>query len=252
MLDHPAHRTTNHDAITKIMTGSGTVKYGAGITPNPFWPQQNEVKRRHGVAVVRKLLTEKIESLTEPRFITPHETSECIEAIITMTDSRRILELGCCTGYTTYHMLRAVIGKPGAVVVSVDSRPAYDRDFWAREEFKDVLHFVEGWTPDILSQLSGTFDLVFVDSDHSIEHTEKELSALWRITRSGTIFLFHDVPAYQTPDNRIPPPVREWLLRHSQLEGLCLPSCEQLDCLQTYGPGYPKECNPGLGIFVRK
>lgn len=236
-----------HDAVTRVMTSQGA--YGTGVWPNPYASQVREYQRRHEQAAWRKLITDKIVSLVEPRFVTGPETSECIEALIAMTDSRRILEIGTCTGFTTLHMLRAVLGKPGAMVVSVDSRPAHDRKFFASfGEFK----FVEGWTPKVLEKLVGPFQFVFVDSDHSIEHTDSELQALWRLTAPGSLICFHDVPQWQTPDNRTPPPVREWLLRHPGLEGICLPSCEQLDCLNEWGAGYPRECNPGLGIFVRK
>lgn len=243
-----------HDAITDIVTRGRTVPYGVGITPNPYAAQVKEIVRRHQTAARRHRLSLKIESLIEPRFVTGIETSECIEALIAMTNARRILEIGMCTGFTTLHMLRAVIGKPGACVVSVDSRPAHDRQFFAQfPEFS----FLEGQTPDILAKLTNNWigygwDLIFVDSDHSIEHTKKELEVLWPQTKQGAIFCFHDVPQWQTPDNHTPPPVREWLLRHPGLEGLCLPSCEQLDCLNEWGDGYPQECNPGLGIFIRK
>lgn len=236
-----------HNAVTRVMTSQGA--YGTGVFPNPYASQVKEYQRRHEQAARRKLITEKIVSLVEPRFVTGPETSECIEALIAMTDSRRILEIGCCTGFTTLHMLRAVLGKPGAAIVSIDSRPAHDRKFWS--QFVE-LTFMEGWTPGVLSELNQVFDFVFVDSDHSVEHTAKELQALLGLTRPGAILCFHDVPQWQTPDNRTPPPVREWLLRHPELEGLCLHSCEQLDCLNEWGAGYPKECNPGLGIFVRK
>lgn len=236
-----------HNAVTKIMTSQGP--YGTGVTPNPYAAQVKEIHRRHQTAARRQKLTDKILSLIEPRFVTGIETSEVIEALIAMTDSRRILEIGMCTGFTTLHMLRAVIGKPGGSVVSVDSRPAHDRQFFAHfPEFT----FLEGWTPQVLATLAGPFHLVFVDSDHTIEHTDKELKALWPLTTNRTVICFHDVPQWQTPDNHTPPPVREWLLRHPDLEGLCLPSCEQLDCLNEWGAGYPQECNPGLGIFVRK
>lgn len=236
-----------HNAVTKIVTAQGP--YGTGITPNPYASQVREYQRRHEQAALRKILTDKITSLVEPRFVTGPETSECIEALIAMTDSRRILEIGMCTGFTTLHMLRAIIGKSGASVVSVDSRPAHDRKFFAQfHEFQ----FVEGWTPQVFDQLSGIFDFVFVDSDHSVEHTSREIQALAGLTRPGSAICFHDVPQWQTPTNRIPPPVREWLLRHPDLEGLCLPSCEQLDCLNEWGAGYPRECNPGLGVFIRK
>lgn len=240
----------NHDDINRIM-GPAAGK-GIGIEPNPFALKQAEWVRRKQYAAIRAELTRKIESLFEPRFITPPETSEAIEALITLTDSRRILEVGTYSGFTTLHMVRAVYGKPGAKVVSIDARPAHDREYWLSEDFKNVVEFVEGWTPQVLDSLSEPFDFVFVDSDHSVEHTTQELAGLWRITRPGTVVCFHDVPAWQTPDNKIPPPVREWLLRHAELEGLCLHSCEQLDCLDAWGAGYPRECNPGLGIFVRK
>lgn len=241
-----------HAEVTRIITDNGRIPPGVGILPNPYWAKQDEVIRRHKQAAVRKLLTDKIEALTEPRFITTHETSEFIEALITMTDSRRMLEIGVHTGYTTLHMLRAVYGKPGVVVVAVEARPAHDADFWNKSEFREILHFVQGWTPDILSSLDGMFDLIFVDSDHSIEHTERELQALWKLTRPGTIILFHDVPAWQTPDNRQPVPVRDWLLSRPELQGCCFRSCRQKDCEMTWGPDYPLECSPGLGVFIRK
>lgn len=245
----------NHDAITDVITCKRTIPYGVGILPNPYLAQEPETVRRHQQAKSRKILTDKIEALYEPRFIAGPPVAECIEALIVMTDSRRILEIGCCTGYTTLHMLRAVIGKPDALVVSIDARPAHDANFW--KQFYPTLQFVQGWTPDVLVQLTNNqigygWQFVFIDSDHSVEHTIKELEVLWPQTVTGTIFCFHDVPQWQTPQNRVPPPVREWLLRHPKLEGLCLPSCEQLDCLATYGQNYPKECNPGLGIFIRK
>lgn len=243
----------DHAKITAMIGGSEN--YGKGITPNPFAAQQAEWVRRHQQAGLRKRITDKITSLFEPRFITPPETSEAIEALITLTDSRRILELGVCTGFATLHMLRAVIGKPDALVVAVDARPAHDAEFWA--QFYPTLQFVQGWTPEILTKLTNNqigygWDFIFVDSDHSVEHTQKELEVLWPQTKAGTILCFHDVPRWQAPDNRTPPPVREWLLRHPDLEGLCLRSCEQMDCLDTWGTGYPIDCNPGLGIFVRK
>lgn len=250
----------NHEEITALITNNGKIPYGKGITPNPFESKQNEWQRRHVHTAVLALIEAKIRSLFEPRFITVPETSECIAAIITMTDSRKILEIGTCTGFGTLHMLKAVYGKPGACVISVDARPAHDKEFWARPEFKGVLEHVEGWTPEIITsspvlKSKAPFDLVFVDSDHSVSHSEKEFSALWSITAPGTIFLTHDVPEWQTPEVPKPPPIYDWLYKkveEGMFRGVILPSCEQLDCIDAYGPGYNKKCNPGLGIFVRR
>lgn len=246
----------DHDKITAMMGGIENASKGKGIMPNPFFSQQNEWSRRMRCAGTRQLLTNKIESMFEPRFITPPETSELIEAIVTASDSRKVLELGTYSGFTSLHILRAIYGKSGALLVSIDARPAHDREFWDHAEIKNTIKFVEGWTPQILDTLHGTiFDLVFVDSDHSVEHTSKELGGLWPITRQGTIFLFHDVPEWQSPTAQRPPPVRDYLfakVADGTLQGGIVPTCEQLDCLDAWGPGYPSKCNPHLGIFVRK
>lgn len=246
----------DHDKVTAMMGGIENASKGRGVTPNPFAPLQTEWQRRKDTAVQRKILTDKIESLFEIRFITPPETSELIEAIVTATDARKVLEVGTYSGFTTLHILRAMIGKPDARLVSVDARPSHDRDFWSRDEFSGVMEFLEGWTPDILTKLHGTiFDLVFVDSDHSVEHTSKELGALWNITRKGTVFLFHDVPEWQTPDNRKAPPVRDYLfakVADGTFQGGILQTCTQLDCEDAWGKGYPPQCNPHLGIFIRR
>lgn len=245
----------DHDAVTNIVTANGTVPYGVGITPNPYVRQQKEWERRNDYSELRSILTKKIESTFEPRFITPPETSELIESIVTATDSRKVLELGMCTGFTSLHILRAIVGKVDAKLFSVDARPAHDRNFFTYSLIKPWFEFVEGWTPGVLRDLSDhNFDLVFVDSDHSVEHTKKELEALWPLTDKGTIFLFHDVPEWQAPNNRQPVPIRNYLfekVKDGTFQGGILPTCEQLDCLSEWGEGYPNQCNPGLGIFVR-
>lgn len=244
----------DHDLITKML--GGAENYGKGITPNPFAPQQKEWMRRKQFTKIRSLLTDKIESLFEPRFLTPPETSELIEAIVTASDSQSILELGTHTGFTALHILRAIVGKPGAKLVSIDARPAHDREWFSRPIIAPWFKFVEGWTPQVLDTLAGyRFDLVFLDSDHSVEHTQKELGALWRLTRKGTIFCFHDVPEWQSPSNQTPAPVRTYLeskVADGTFKGLVLPTCEQLDCLAEWGTGYDQRCNPHLGVFIRQ
>lgn len=237
--------TVDHDAIDKVVKAT----YGKGVACNPFVVQCKEWERQRMHIDQLCRIDAKIFSLFEPRFITAPETAEAIAAIVTLTDSRSILELGTHVGFTTYHMLKAVIGKLGARIVTVDPRPAYDKEFFT--EFAPILTPVEGWTPDCLNEIDGPFQLVFVDSDHTLDHTIKEMDALMRLTVPGSIFLFHDLPEWQNPDNHTPHPTREFLLSDNRIRGVCLPSGEQADCLATWGEGYPKQLNPGLGIFVR-
>lgn len=251
---NPPPRLPDLDDIGQVIFSRGYGKGAAGSTPNPYAPKCKEWARRKEFATSRKVFTSKIESLFEPRFITPPETSELIESIVTATDSRSILEVGMYSGFTSLHVLRAIVGKVGAKLTSIDCRPALDREFFA--QFPDQFEFVEGWTPQIFSRLAGRkFDLVFVDSDHSVEHCEKERVELAKLTDPGSIWLFHDVPEWQTPTNRQWPPVRHWLnglVISGFFYGNPLNTGEQLDCLAAWGPGYPKQSSPGLGIYVRR
>ncbi len=96
---------------------------------------------------------------------------------------------------------------------------------------------------------------MFIDSDHSVEHTKIELAALWPLTRPRSVFLFHDLPEWQTPAAREAVPIRTYLLnkcKDANWQGGIVPTCEQLDCLAAFGAGYPPQCNPHLGIFIRQ
>lgn len=246
----------DHSAITALITGNGARKYGTGMPNNPFVYSENEYARRDQNSKIIQMLDEKIKMIMEPRFITPPPTSEFIAAISTLIDARNILELGSLTGFTTMHLIKSIIGKEGAKVTSIDCNPEWDKEFFSQPEISKWVSFIKGWTPEALAQLHGQkFDMVFIDTDHSVEHSKKELDALMPITDKGTIFLFHDVPEWQTPENRTPPPIRTWLLEqvdNKLFYGFVLPSCEQQDAVLTWGKGYPRQCNPGIGVFVRR
>lgn len=158
--------------------------------------------------------------------ITPSHTAEFIASLIRMSGATHLLEIGMYTGYGTLHMIRAIWGK--GRVVSVDCSPVHDREFFA--SLAPYFEFVEGTTPDCLRLLHGqVFDLVFVDSDHSLNHTKAELSALMPITRPGSIILFHD--AHTGSD------VYDWL---KSIGAIVLPTL----------PG-DDGATANLGIFIR-
>lgn len=255
-MDLPPNGDEGHRICGEIIFNKGLPNEALGAVPNPFIPHCKEWARRKENKETIDLITAKIESLFEPRFITPPETSELIERLITASDAHRILEVGMYSGFGSLHMLRAITGKPNALLTSIDCRPAHDREFFARPEITKNFRFIEGWTPGILSTLKGeNFDMVFVDSDHTIEHNEAERKMLMEITNPGSIWLFHDLPKWNRPDNRQETEVRKWvngLVASGFMEGLVYPTPEQLDCVRMWGRGYPRECSPHLGIFIRK
>lgn len=245
---------TWHDAVTAKI--GGKENYGRGIWPNPYVDQMAEYARRKQNSEIIHAITHKIAMLSEPRFHTGTETSELMESLITMIGATQILELGTHTGRSTLHFLRAIVGIEGAKVVSIDARPTHDKEFFAQPEIAKHFEFIQGWTPDCLAQLSGrTFSFVFVDSNHELDHTQREMAALQPIIARGTMICLHDVPQWKTPSERFAPPVRLWLeslIKEGQYSGMMLPSPNQLDCEEEYGKGYPNACNPGLAVLIRQ
>lgn len=181
--------------------------------------------------------------------------SEFIEATIRNAESKNILEIGTFTGFTTMHMVRAALPH-GGKVTTVDVQKVFPEEAFERYLKSGTLKFVQGHTPEILPVLNGEcFDFVFVDSDHSPEHTEIELQNLIRFTRSGTIFLFHDLPAISRPGDKAEHPLRPWIrsvVSRGILEGCILPSCFRVDAAIAWGTvNYDKRLNPHMGVFIR-
>lgn len=244
-----------HDMVTASI--GGKENYGRGIANNPWIDKQLEWERRKNHEFTLQQITNKIRMIFEPRFITSPETCELMASLVTMIGAKQILELGMCTGFGTLHLLRAIIGIPGARVTSIDARPAHDRDFFSQPFVSEHFRFIEGWTPEALKQLAGeTFQFVFVDSAHDLEHTQQEVAGLQPLIARGSMLAFHDVPSWRTPTIREEPAVRVWLrglIETGQYQGLFLSSPRQLDCIEEYGdPNYPIECSPGLAVLIRR
>jgi predicted O-methyltransferase YrrM len=244
-----------HDRITASI--GGAERYGTGCWPNPYFLQMAAHERRGRMAPIITNITHKIAMLSEPRFHCGSETSELMESLIAMICAKQVLELGTHTARSTLHFLRAIVGIPGAKVVSIDARPTHDREFFAQPGIAEHFEFIQGWTPEALGRLRAcSFDFVFVDSAHDLAHTQRELEGLQPIIHSGTLVAFHDVPRWRTPSIREEPEVRVWLreqIKSGAYDGLILPSPRQLDCIEEYGdPNYPIECSPGLAVLIRK
>lgn len=210
--------------------------------------------RKKEFADVFAKIQDKIENLFDWRYVTYPEEAELIEAVIRNSDARNILELGMFTGFATLHMIRAVY--PAGKVVSIGVHVEHAADWFGQADIARCFEFIQGRTPEILSQLAGRiFDLVFIDSDHSPEHCEKEVAGLMPLTRKDTIFMFHDLPRIQHPAATEDCAIRKWansLVSRGQFNGVILPSVYRIDCARAFGENYNRDLNPHMGIFIRK
>lgn len=239
--------------------------------PNPLdttRPSMDFFQRKHDNAAFFQEIETEIQRLFEPRFITYPATSRFIEALIEMSECKKVLELGMYTGFTALHMIRAIY--PHGQVVAIEGNPEmspgivppYTEDqkgiigpFFQRPDVQKVFRLIRGRTPEVLKQLEGeVFDLVFIDSDHSLEHNERERLALWPITRPGTAFIYHDCQPMAAPGAKEIAPVYKYLMDLVK-RGIYVGSIHQtphrLDIRDIFGAGYDPRLLPHLGVFQR-
>lgn len=221
---------------------------------NPRSLENSLYRRRWDWASVFNDIQDKIENLFEHRYITDPETAEFIENLAVMGECQNVLELGTYSGFVALHLIRAVY--PHGMVTSIDCRPAHDRAFFGRVEMARCFRFIEGWTLDVLPTLhEQNFDMVFIDSDHSLEHTTKERESLWPITKPGTIFVMHDVNKRSskdaTEDGLMYSLVHQWI-HEGLFKGAIFQTPHRADALVAFGEGYSKDLLPHLAVLIRQ
>ena len=96
--------------------------------------------------------------------ISDPEVGKLLGILARAVGARRILEIGTAIGYGALWMAR---GAPEARVVTIDKSPerlATARSYLERGGVADRVELIEGAALDVLRQLEGPFDLVYVDA----------------------------------------------------------------------------------------
>lgn len=86
--------------------------------------------------------------------------------MIRLTKARRVLEVGCFTGYSALAMAEQL--PDGGEVITLDVNPetnAVARDYWAKSPHGGKIRSVLAPALDTMNKLNGPFDLVFIDAD---------------------------------------------------------------------------------------
>ena len=108
------------------------------------------------------------------------------------TGARRILEVGTLGGYSTIWLARALPPDGRLVTLEVDPRHAQiARGNLARAGLDGLVELVEGPALDTLPNLTGPFDLVFVDADKPSNPAYLEHAL--RLTRPGSMIVVDNV-----------------------------------------------------------
>jgi predicted O-methyltransferase YrrM len=115
-----------------------------------------------------------------------------LHLLVRMTGARRLLEIGTLGGYSTIWMARGLPEGGRIVTVEVDPRTAEVAQ--ANFERAGVANRVDlrvGAALDVLPQLEGPFDLVFIDADKANNGRYAEWAL--RLSRPGTVIICDNV-----------------------------------------------------------
>jgi predicted O-methyltransferase YrrM len=98
--------------------------------------------------------------------ITP-ETGQFLAILIRVMRATQILEVGTSNGYSTIWLARAA-GETGGHVTTIEAaadKAAMAHDNFQRAGLADRITLQRGSALDVLAQLHGPFDLIFLDAD---------------------------------------------------------------------------------------
>lgn len=124
--------------------------------------------------------------------VIPHETAKFIDFFCACYQPEAILEIGTAIGFSASLMARHLVGE--GRLTTIDRYPdMYERAKvnFERMGFSDRIQLLEGDAADILPQLEGPYDLIFMDSAKA-KYIEF-LPDCMRLLKEGGVLLIDDI-----------------------------------------------------------
>jgi caffeoyl-CoA O-methyltransferase len=104
--------------------------------------------------------------LLNPRMLSGHYQGRVLAMFCKMIQPARILELGTFTGYSALCMAESLPENGELITIeSDDELEDFIRENFARSEYGNKIQLLTGEALKIIPQLTGEFDIVFVDAD---------------------------------------------------------------------------------------
>lgn len=127
----------------------------------------------------------------DPIDVAPHQ-GKFLHLLARLCQARRILELGTLGGYSTIWLARSL--PPGGQLVTLELEPAHAavaQQNINRAGFASSVEIRVGPALSSLAQLTGPFDLIFIDADK--QTYPQYLEHALRLSRPGTVILCDNV-----------------------------------------------------------
>ncbi|MCC8145110.1 MAG: O-methyltransferase [Bacteroidales bacterium] len=105
-------------------------------------------------------------NLLRPRMLSGHLQGRILKMLVRMQRPQRILEIGTYTGYATLCMAEGLPENGEIHTIEIDDElEDFIRKQFNQSPLKSKIHLHIGDAMEIIPQLHGSFDLVFIDAD---------------------------------------------------------------------------------------
>ena len=104
--------------------------------------------------------------LLRPRMVSGHLQGRVLKMLVRMCRPQRILEIGTYTGYATICLAEGLPDDGEIHTIEIDDElEDFIKEQFDKTDLKDKIRLHIGDALDIIPQLDGCFDLVFIDAD---------------------------------------------------------------------------------------
>lgn len=116
--------------------------------------------------LLANLTRETFQKVLQPRMLSGHYQGRLLSMISKMAKPRRILEVGTYTGYSALCLAEGLPKDGELHTIDINEElEDLQRKYFNLSEFGDQIHQYLGNALEIIPQLRGKFDLVFIDAD---------------------------------------------------------------------------------------
>jgi len=116
--------------------------------------------------LLQELFKETWQKALVPRMVSGHFQGRVLSMISKLVNPKTILEIGTYTGYSALCMAEG-LQKPGMIHTIDHNEELHDfqRRYFDRSDYSDQIKQYTGEALDVLPEIQGPFDLVFIDAD---------------------------------------------------------------------------------------
>lgn len=116
--------------------------------------------------LLKKINRETHLQVLMPRMLSGHFQGRFLSMISKMINPGRILEIGTYTGYSALCFCEG-LSKNGKLI-TIDNNEELEervRGYFAESEYNNRIEYIKGNAMEVIPQLTGDFDMVFIDAD---------------------------------------------------------------------------------------